>query len=266
MSGNRPSLAGLSVLVTRPEGQAEELITALTRRGAAAWHVPAIRIVDPPSFAALDRALAQAERYSWTVFTSVNGVTQVKRRLDVMGIPHYRGLRGGGKVAAIGPTTGQALRAWRVVPDLVPPEAVAESLLAALLATGVGAGDTILLPQPVESRDVLAAGLRAAGATVDMVPAYETVVNREGGVKTRRWLAGGTDKIALATSPSTVTGLLAMLDGEVETLRTIPLACIGPATAAAVVKLGLTPAFVADEHTNEGLIAALERYHTGVTA
>ncbi len=263
---NGPTLAGLSVLVMRPEGQAEELITALTRRGAAAWHVPTIRIVDPPSFAALDNALRRADRYRWTVFTSANAVLQVKRRLDVLGIPHYRGLRGGGKVAAIGPATEQALRAWRVVPDLVPPEAVAESLLAALLAEGVGTGDAVLLPQALESRDVIAEGLRAAGATVDVVPAYETIVNREGGTKTRRWLIGGTDKIALATSPSTVKGLLAMLDGEIETLRTIPLACIGPATADAVMKLGLTPAVVAEEHTNEGLIAALERYRAGVRA
>lgn len=257
-------LTGLSVLVTRPEGQAEALIGALTKWGAAVWHVPTIRITDPPSFAALDRALMHLGRYNWTVFTSANGVTQVKRRLDVLGIRPYQGLRGAGKIAAIGAATEAALRSSRVVPDLVPPEAVAESLLAALLAAGVGAGSVVLLPQPVEARDVLPAGLRAAGATVDVVPAYETAVNIEGGAKVLRWINGATDKVALVTSPSTVKGLLAMVGGEVSTLSRVPLACIGPVTAATVTALGLTPAAVATDHTDEGMVDALVRYYMGV--
>lgn len=263
MTATPNTLVGLSVLVTRPEGQAESLIAALTRSGAAVWHVPTIRITDPPSFAALDHALRNAGRYNWMVYTSANGVTRAKRRLDILGIRPYQGLRGAGKVAAIGPATEAALRAWRVVPDLVPPEAVSESLLAAMLAAGVGAGSTVLMPQPVEARDALPEGLRAAGATVDVVPAYETAFNLEGGAKLLRWINGATRKAALVTSPSTAKGLLAMLGGDVATLARVPLACIGPVTAAAVVKLGLTPAVVADEHTDEGLVSALAHYHAG---
>jgi uroporphyrinogen-III synthase len=167
-------------------------------------------------------------------------------------------------LAVIGGATARALAAAGLTADLVPPAAVAESLRDALLAAGVGSGIHVLLPQPVISRDVLATGLRAAGAVVDAVPAYQTVPNAAGAAEVYRWLAAGRIDIALLTSPSTVTGLLALLDNDLDTLRRIPLACIGPVTAEAVRALGLTPAIVATEHTNDGLIAALTDHHTGV--
>jgi uroporphyrinogen III methyltransferase / synthase len=157
----------------------------------------------------------------------------------------------------IGGATARVLASYGFTPALVPPRAVAESLRDALIAVGVGAGSRLLLPQPVTTRDVLATGLRAAGAVVDVAPAYQTELNRDAAADVRRWLAAGQVDYALVTSPSTVRGLLELLNGEMETLRRIPLACIGPVTAEAVRALGMTPAFVASEHSNDGLIAAL---------
>jgi uroporphyrinogen III methyltransferase/synthase len=145
----------------------------------------------------------------------------------------------------------------------VPPHAVAESLRDALIAAGVGVGSRLLLPQPVTTRDVLATGLRGAGAVVDVAPAYQTELNTDAAADVRRWLAAGQIDCALVTSPSTVRGLLALLDGDLETLRRIPLACIGPVTAGAVRALGMAPALVASEHSNDGLVAALIDSRTG---
>jgi uroporphyrinogen III methyltransferase / synthase len=155
------------------------------------------------------------------------------------------------------------LASYGFTPALVPPRAVAESLRDALIAAGVGAGVRLLLPQPLASRDVLATGLRAAGAVVDVAPAYQTELNTAAAADVRRWLAAGQVDCALVTSPSTVRGLLELLDHDLETLRRIPLACIGPVTADAVRALGMTPAVVADEHSNDGLVAALIDYRLG---
>lgn len=259
-------LAGLGVLLTRPEGQVDAIARLLTAQGATVLHAPVIAIVDPPSFAALDASLRHLGSYDWVVWTSANGVRRTLARMAALGIA--ASALAPCHLAAIGDGTARALAASGLVPDLVPPAAVAESLRDALRAAGVGVGSRVLLPQPVVARDVLAAGLRAAGATVDVVPAYATVASAAGGcgarpMEVRRWLDAGRIDIALVTSPSTVRGLLALLDGDVATLARLPLACIGPVTAAAVRALGIAPALVATDHTNEGLVTALIAHRRG---
>ncbi len=258
-------LAGLSVLVTRPEDSADALLRCLHACGAAVVHVPVIRTADPPTYAALDVALDQLRSYDWIVFTSASGVRFVARRLAVRGI-EPRAELGDCKIAVIGAGTERELARYGVLPALVPPEAIAESLRDALLRAGVGPGCRVLLPQPVEGRDVVAVGLRGVGATVDVVPAYQTVPNTDGGDAVRRWLDGMGRKAALVASPSSVRGLFVMLGGDRERFARIPLVCIGPVTAAAVTDLGFTPALVAAAHTNDGLVAALIEYAKGVLA
>ncbi len=261
MNDQRLPLAGLGVLVTRPEGQADEVTRELTARGATVLHAPTITITDPPSYAELDAALRHLPSYDWVVWTSANGVNRTLARMRTLGISP-EALRQC-SLAVIGGATARALAAAGFTADLVPPKAVAESLRDALIAAGVGAGMHVLLPQPIVSRDVLATGLRAAGAVVDVVPAYATVPNTAGAADVRRWLAEGRIDIALVTSPSTVTGMLGLLENDLETLRRIPLACIGPVTAEAVRALGLIPAIVATDHTTDGLIAALIDHRIG---
>lgn len=254
-------LHGLRIVVTRPEGRAEALIGRLETLGATVLHAPTIRIADPPSFTLLDAALRHLPSYDWVVWTSANGVTRTFARLDALGLG--TDLLRLCKRAVIGGATALALASFGYEADLVPPRAVAESLRDALLATGVGVESRLLLPQPVRSRDVLATGLRAAGAVVDVAPAYQTELNTNAADNMRRWLAAGRIDCVLLTSPSTVHGLLALLDHDLETVRRLPLVCIGPITADAVRALGIEPALVAIEHTNDGLVAALIDHRTG---
>lgn len=255
-------LGGLRVVVTRPEGQADRIIEELQALGATVLHAPTIRIADPPSYRALDSALRHLPCYDWVVWTSANGVTRTIERMRTLGLDPDR-LRQC-NLAVIGEGTAHILAAFGYRADLVPPKAVAESLRDALIAAGVGADIHVLLPQPVTSRDVLATGLRAIGAVVHVVPAYQTELNADAAAEIRHWLAAGALDFALVTSPSTVRGLLQLLDDDVETLRRIPLACIGPVTADAVRAFGIKPALVATQHTNDGLVAALIEHWTGV--
>lgn len=261
MSGVALPLAGLGVLLTRPEGQVEAIARLLTARGATVLHAPTIAIADPPSYTALDASLRHLASYDWVVWTSANGVRRTLARIATLGIAPETLRRS--SLAVIGGATARALEGYGLAANLVPPSADAESLRDVLLAAGVGADSRVLLPQPLVARDVLAAGLRAAGAVVDAVPAYQTVPNTAGAADVRRWLAAGRIDVALVTSPSTARGLLTLLNNDVETLRRIPLACIGPVTADAVRDLGLVPALVATDHTNDGLVAALIAHRIG---
>ena len=48
--------------------------------------------------------------------------------------------------------------------------------------------------------------------------------------------------------------------------REATIACIGPTTASAAREMGLNVEVVPDEHTGDGLVAALERYFAEVGA
>jgi uroporphyrinogen III methyltransferase/synthase len=229
------TLAGRRIVITRPEPDARRLAERLRALGATPIVVPAIRIefTDPPE---LDDALARIAGYHWVIFTSRNGVEAVFRRTRSIAGP---------RVAAIGPATAQALRQHGVEADLMPPEYVAEAVLDAL---GDVAGRRCLLPRADIAREALAAGLVARGAVVDEIAAYRTRPLAE-----RRADLGTVDAVTF-TSSSTVRGFLA--GGPVPAGARV--VCIGPITADTARSCGLAVSAVAQEYTEDGLIAALQ--------
>ncbi|MHB8506407.1 MAG: uroporphyrinogen-III C-methyltransferase, partial [Acidimicrobiales bacterium] len=162
----RRPLFGRSVVVTRARSQASALTGRLRALGARPIELPAIAITEPGDGGAA-LAAAATRRYDWVVFTSANAVP---RFCDL--IPDGRAWAGT-RVAAIGPSTAEALARYRLVADVVPEEYVAESLLAALLAASPPG--RALIPRAATARSVLPDGLRAAGWGVDVVEAYRTV-------------------------------------------------------------------------------------------
>ncbi len=76
-------LFGQSVLVTRPAQQAADLGDLLEDAGAEVLLQPAIEIREPADWAPVDAALSRLEQFDWLVFSSVNGVNAVLRRLRV---------------------------------------------------------------------------------------------------------------------------------------------------------------------------------------
>ena len=166
-AGARP-LGGRTIVVTRAAAQAQRFTQLLQEAGARVLEAPAIVIAPPPSWDPLDTALGQLESFRWVVFTSVNGVAMVDRRLVACGLGW--GAMTGRGVAAIGPATADALGEHGVRPDIVPDEYRAEAL-AARLAAAIEPGDRVLLPRAgCCGRTMLSVGMvdeaaRAAAAT-----------------------------------------------------------------------------------------------------
>jgi uroporphyrinogen III methyltransferase/synthase len=248
---NRP-LLGRRVVVTRARAQAGELVERLGALGAATVEVPAIEIVDPDDGgAALAAAVGRLGDYDWLVLTSPNGARRLLDALDRAG-RDARAL-GGVRLATIGPGTAAALAEARLVPDLVPPRYVAESLLDSF-PDPPGSGEPrgrVLLVRAAVARDVLPAGLAAHGWDVDVVDAYrsEPVPLSDAQAK-----ALADAEIVTFTSSSTVTNLVAAAEG-----RPLPpvVAAIGPVTAATARDHGLSVAVEAEVHTIDGLVDAL---------
>ena len=259
-------LNGITVVVTRAASQAAELSTLLEGYGARVIVCPTIEIRESDSYERLDEALDHLYGYDWLIFTSTNGVTFFLQRLT------SRGLNVADldeiKVCAIGQRSAEKLHEAHVHVDIVPSQSTAEGVLAALREFVGGEepfrGLNILLPRAAVGRDYLPKALEEAGARVDVVTTYQTVLpeNFDRG-RLSAMLAGSGDCIAF-TSPSTVKNLAKLFDTNDlgKTLTGIAIACIGPVTAAAAVEYGLRVDIEPAQQTVKDLAQAIVKYYS----
>ena len=253
---NRP-LFGKRILVTRSRTQSADLVELFERVGAEPVEVPTIEIQPVDDKRDIDAELARLAEYEWVVFTSTNTVEQFFRRVDAMGLDArlFHDLR----VAAIGKATGTALRERGIVADLVSRESVSQSLIEGLGELGVS-GQHILLPGAAVRPDRLKRGLDGLGAIVREVTTYSTVLPSGSGKRLAEALESGVDVVTF-TSSSTVTNLMALLDGDVSGLWGARVACIGPVTAETAKRAGLNVDIVAGESTAGGLVDAIVAHY-----
>lgn len=246
-------LIGRRIAITRPAQQAGPLLAQLRALGAEPLACPTIAIAAPDDFAPLDAAIGRLASYDWLIVTSANGVHALLGRMAALGIE--AAALGRLTIGAIGPATAAALAEYGLRAAFMPSEYVAEAIVAEI---GALAGQRILLPRADIARAVLAEGLRAGGAQVDVLAAYRTLPGP--GIATLAELlpAGRLDAIAF-TSASTVRFLLAGLRDQRAhaALAATRIVCIGPITAAAARAAGLPVAAVAAEYTAAGLVNAL---------
>jgi len=249
-------LDGRTVVVTRAAAQAQRFTQLLEAAGARVLEAPAIAIAPPPSWEPLDGALAALDTFTWVIFTSVNGVAMVDRRLAARGLTWSA--MSGRRVAAIGPATADALAEHGVRADVVPGEYRAEGLVERLRAVMTPA-DRVLLPRAAQTRDVLVTELRRLGAHVEEVPAYTTRRAEAGTARLREALAAGTIDAVTFTSSSTARNFAELFseDERRTWLSRVTVASIGPITAATAAEYGMTTDVMPGEYTIPALAKAL---------
>lgn len=259
---NHP-LAGTRILVGRARHQASQLSAGLRSLGASVIEIPFIEIRKPQSFQALDDALKNLKSYDWLILTSVNGVEAMggRRRKFRLTRRHFQHLQ----IAAIGPATKAALLKSGLKVKMVPEEYVAESVVKGL--RDKVSGKRVLLVRAKVARDVIPEELRAAGAEVDVVEAYETVVPKKSQERLRALMkdAKRSPHVVTFTSSSTVRNFTELMGAaRARALKNVKFASIGPVTSATLRELQLPVAIEAREFTMGGLIRAilLARYAT----
>lgn len=249
-------LAATRILVGRARHQAGSLSASLRGLGATVIEIPFIEIRKPSSYRPLDEALKNLKTYDWLILTSVNGVQAMWNRLRKLRI------RGTAlkhlQIAAIGPATKKAIVKHGLKVKLVPEEYVAESVVKSL--RDKVNGKRVLLVRAKVARDVIPEELRAAGAHVDVVEAYETVVPE----KSRRRLQSlmknpkRRPHMVTFTSSSTARNFAELLGKTpARAVKNVQLASIGPVTSATLRELQLPPAIEAREFTMGGMIRAI---------
>ncbi len=256
-------LFGKKIVVTRAREQASALSDLLRARGAEPLEFPAIQIARIEETTDLDTALGNLDSpnsYDWVVFTSTNTVPVLAERLEALKLDAraFHAVR----IAAIGPATAEAVRQHLGLrADFVPSEAVAEAVLAEWPDSDV-IGKRILLPRALEAREILPEQWRALGATVDVIPVYETRMDGAASDHLRTLLQNGEIDILTFTASSTVRNFAQALGASLSSLvGTTTIAAIGPVTAQTLREFGLTVAIEATEHTIPGLVAAIEQHY-----
>jgi len=256
---SRP-LYGKTVLVTRSRAQASSLVALLAAAGARCLEVPTIEVGPPDDFGPLDLALQDLSRFQWLIFTSVNGVAAFMTRLFSQG-RDVRAL-GGVKIAAIGPATAQAVEAYGLKADVVPPAFKAEVLLHAL-SSQVTPGIRMLLARAQMAREVLPQGLVRLGAEVTVAPVYKTQAPREIPPAAAAALQEGRVDLLTFTSSATVHNFANLVGKERFRQLAAPavVAAIGPITAATLAEYGLTAQIQPQDYTIPALAAAIVAYY-----
>jgi len=252
-------LFGVSIGVTRPEEQAEDVANSIVRLGGEPVLMPMIEVgpVNKHHQSEIARVVRQLGKFHWLVFTSVNGVSEFFRHLHDAGLD-TRSL-GNAKIAAIGPSTAERLQEFGIKADVVPPEYRAESLAKSLEKQV--RGKTVLWVRASRGRDVLPRMLTDVGAHFAQLVVYENRdIEKLSDEVIHRLKAGTLNWIGLS-SPSIARRFAALIkaSGITATDLKTRIATISPVTSAASRESGLTVAAEATEYTWDGILLAIER-------
>jgi uroporphyrinogen III methyltransferase/synthase len=250
-------LFGQRIVVTRSRLQTARFSQRLSELGAEVLEIPVIKGAKPTRRQDIVDALLSLNSYDWLVFTSANGVTSFfdhffQRFHDMRDI-------GGAKIAAVGPATAARLREFHLQVDVMPEEFVGRKIAEALAGHSSIENTKICLLRAENANRDLPQALEEMGAIVDDIGLYRTVAETEDfHGAAADFLERGADWVTF-TSGSTVEFFHARFDlpGLQRKFPQLKIASIGPETTRAVRALKLEPAVEAQEHTTEGLIAAL---------
>ncbi|TFW15491.1 uroporphyrinogen-III synthase [Duganella callida] len=163
-----------AVVITRPLAQARPLAARVAALGRAVEVLPLLEIAPLQDQSALLNALARLPDYALVAFVSPNAIDAA--------FAHIRQWPPAVTLAVLGEGSRAALAAHGITPAqarIVSPADAAHSDSEHLLQTldlDALRGKPVLLVRGESGRELMADGLRAAGALVDVVPAYRRAV------------------------------------------------------------------------------------------
>lgn len=246
-------LAGVRILITRSVRDGGPLRQQLEAVGGEVSHLPTIAVEQPDDWTPLDQALRHLADYHYVAFTSRNAVEAVFSRLQHAGLPVE--IPQGPKVVAAGEVTARVLRDYGVETAVRPDRQTARGVAAAIVADEPG-GKRVLYPTSDLAGARLRLDLEAAGAIVDQIVTYRTVVPPDSDSIVLDDLRSGRVDVVIVASPSAVRNLKDILQRDWSCLRLARIVCIGNTTARAVREEGLEPAAVASVPSVDGLVSA----------
>lgn len=248
---DRLPLHGVRILIGRSRPQPSRIARALARLGAEVQEYPHLVDAAADDDAAIDTSFRMLSSYRWLLFTSPAAVKYFRAAAEVRGLD-ARALADI-RIAACGWATGQALRKQGIIPEVTTRTFRIEAVLARLEEFGSLAGERILFPREVHLASPLAAGIRRAGARVDELEIFRTLVH-EGRREELAFVPRVYDVLVLpSSSAARSVGMLP----AVERMVSGTTIAIGPQTAHAARESGLEVDLTLGRHSLEAVVQAV---------
>lgn len=237
-----------TVLLIRPEHQAESSKIQLEALGFRVFIQPVIDILPPESWQETDNAIQQLRHgeFDWLLFSSSNGIHCFFDRLGDS-LPDIQ-------IAVVGNSTDSALRQQigrhaDVVPDTFTAEGVAQALLAEAMQ-----GKRFLHFRANRGRDVLKRSLSEAGGSVTEIAVYRSVNRIHADPSIMEFMQRGDIDFVAVTSSAIAQSMVNMFG---DLLRLTRLISISPITTKTLCDLGFPPYREADEASFTGIVNAI---------
>ena len=248
----RAPLDGVSVLITRPQGQAERVAKAIAAAGGEPILFPTIEIQPIENHAPLDALLDRLDDFHIAIFVSANAVDS-----SLPFLLQRRRVPGELRFAAVGAATKSALEGFGITGVIAPTERHDSEALLALPDMQAVAGRRVVIFRGESGREMIAETLRERGAEVAYAVCYRRIrPERDASALAARWQAGGVQAVS-AMSVESIANLIDMLNGPVrKLLAATPVFVPHPRIAEEAQRLGLTDVRVTG-HSNDALIESL---------
>ncbi len=205
-------LAGLSVLLTRPAGQADKLAAAIQGLGGQVTHLPLLAIEPITERVAVERlktSIMALDNYDAAIFISTNAATLGLEWIE----SYWPQLPVGLEAYAVGPGTAEILRQlpW---PVHCSESGVTSEHLLALPGLQDVAGKRIALFRGQGGRELLAETLRERGARVDYLEIYQRRVPEYSRAVVLKMIEENAIDTVIATSQQILDSLIALLSAD----------------------------------------------------
>lgn len=271
---SRLPLKGKTVVITRPEKQAEKLAKLISRLGGIPYLVPTIEIKPQQDETLISRLLNRIlnEQIDFLIFMSVNSVTRLIGYLEKFGLKdRFLKRIGKAKIGAIGPKTKKEVERYGIKVNIVPSIYSSEGIVESLKKMDLQEKTVVIFCSNKSSRH-LPQKLEELGVKMIKVPVYECVPPADHS-KILAFiddLLKGKIDIVTFTSSFTAINLFKMASQHlsVDDLRkylgkTI-IAAIGPVTRRTLEELGIKVDVMPKKYTIEAMVKSLVNYVSNI--
>lgn len=252
-------MKGKKILLTRAAGENKAFRERLEKKGALVDELPMIHFSAVQELNEIHEILNQLETIDWIVFTSVNAVRFFfeianEHRVKFYFYPDL-------KIATVGEKTKLKLEQLGYRTNFVPIQYTAE-VLAENMDEKIE-GKRILIPRSDQASDEYLRVFEKRKAKPIPITFYKNNAVAYSKQELESRLSKKQDYLTF-TSGSTFRSFYENLQTNHIKLDDEKIICIGPSTAKVVESLGFRVTAVADPHTVEGIIKAIEKVEENV--
>lgn len=239
------NLFGKKILVTRDKNQAGEFSNKIEKMGGVAVELPFIEIESVLSKVTPE----DLKEYSALLFNSPNGVREFMKKIDdIRSLAHL-------KIGAVGSKTKELLEEYKIKADFIPEEYMV-SKLAELSLEYTKSGEKIL----IITSDISPCDTDKFNSMYDREFHKIVAYNTKKIIREKDEVIKVLNKVEVVTflSSSTVDAFYASIDGDLECVKNIKFASIGPVTSETMRKYGFSVDYEAKVYDINGILDALK--------